>query len=177
VTQLKAALLTADDLPTGYTEKKNAADTNDYGHLCDKAKVSRIEPARKVSVLFSKGGFGPFIVEGLGAFRSEARASESLAAARAEAGVCKTFTNMDRNGNPEPGSVLALSFPTLGDESAAFKVEKATQELPLSENVVMIRRGAVVVTVVTIGIAGADSKVAKLEPLARKALERIDQAR
>ncbi len=168
------ALLTINDMPTGWAEtsleQDTAADT-----ICGVSFVANdglVASARKT---FSKAAFGPFFTEVIDLY--EPRTGELVFESFADAlGNCQGYTDTDlETGNTTVYNVAPLSFPKLGDATVAVRITSAEATLlgVATFDVILIRKGEVILFVghISVGFEGPDSEAN--EALTRAAYQRM----
>jgi len=129
------ALLTLDDMPTGWTTAPELLeDQEDAGECTFNLDLPEDDSARAA---FKEGDLGPFVLSSVGRFVNADAAAGYVDEIQAFIDRCQSST--------EDGVATALSplsFPALGDESLAFRITIDDPEaVPVEGNVVVIRRG------------------------------------
>jgi hypothetical protein len=182
--QAKAALLTVQDLPTGWSVDPDAS-SDDQGDDDD----SRItEPAAcadlfdslddgKDSVAeatgnYTAGGFGPFLEHTVTSHSKDP--ADGMDAVTAALSECPKFTMTDADGTKMQMKVSALSFPNLGDRTLALRMSGNSDEIDIVMDLVYIAVGRNGITLGAGGltpIAGDD-----LEQLATAAVDKLAAA-
>jgi hypothetical protein len=185
--ELKSALLTASDLPPGYTEQRpdetpepessSQADDPECAKLFDqfeKGSQAETNKAAEAAVEFAKSQAGPFVSQHLESYRDQAVLVEMLRSIREVVSKCAEFTETDRDGKLTIRMSNA-SFPVLGDETVAIMVTASGT----TEGIDLTIRGYLVITrvanalnvIVHFGLRKVD--VAQTEQIARKAVDKL----
>jgi len=157
------ALITLKDLPAGYALQPGDDSDNSEG-FCGGALPKTY--TNYTAVAFGQSQFGPFAVEGIQSYASEAAAKESFRLAAASTG-CGSYKEHDGT----TVTIGKLKFPDVGDESLAI----ASTAGPSKIDLVFVRRGSVTFSVGVVTL-GAPPDTDLLEKLTATSLKRIDQA-
>lgn len=119
---LEQALLTTADLPGRWSESgvvDLGADEQDS--ICDQPGPDTVfDPLARAEVQFQQSDLGPFVLENLSAYRSEAEAGRVMDYLR-EATACSDWED---ERNDRSWDVSSLQFPSKGDDS--FGIELRT---------------------------------------------------
>lgn len=176
--QVRDALLTVADLPTGWTAEPDdgsAADKDPSGQYaeCPKfaAVVKKAAGLEQVDAEFTSPA-GTSLDETI--MRSDEAAARDLIAGYAE-GVasCPKLTGTT-DGVAFDMDLTALSFPKLADETFAHRVSAKVTGTSVTMDMVLVRRGPVVITIVHSAPGPIDTTVT--EDITRRALARADKA-
>lgn len=179
--QAQAALLTVQDLPTGWSTDPSAAPTEEDGddpiqpEEC--AAVFRplkdgSDPLAKAEANFSSGGLGPVLQQTVTSFEDDA--ADRLQGLTDALGACPEFSLTDSSGVVTTFVAAPLSFPNLGDRSLAVRLRGSNDTIDVTLDVVYVAVGRNAVSLVTGGLVpmpGAD-----LEAVGRRSVERLDAA-
>lgn len=180
--QIDAALLTVNDLPSGWAESPEEADDD---------SEDTIEPARCQDVMdaldddsgdaaaegeanFNKGGaFGTIMSETISSYAEEVDADvvQEIADAFAE---CPSFTSTDAEGEVTEVTVSPMSFANLGDQTLAVAMSFESSLFTVTVNVAYVVIGHNVLALINGGVGGADG--AELEKLAKLAVSKLEDA-
>jgi predicted small secreted protein len=173
--QLRAALLTINDMPTGFTlDATNKKDSNSNFQGCEQLAglEQRSDTENGIDVSFTKGGFGPFVSESLGQ-KTEQGAKDALDKFANAFSACKTVRSIGSDGKAIELKLSPLSFPKLGDDTFALRMSGDAEGITVGFDVVVIRRSGVMILILNAGIGSPDSAIT--ETVARKALEKVDK--
>lgn len=122
VSDLERALLTTADLPGNWSESgvvDLGADEQDS--ICDQPGPDTVfEPLARAEVQFQQSDLGPFVLQNLSAYRSEAEAGRVMDYLR-EATSCSEWED---ERNDRSWDVSSLRFPVKGDDT--FGIELRT---------------------------------------------------
>ncbi len=179
--QLRSALLTVADLPTGYKAIASSEDDssgtqgNDEG--CS-AKFERLggnddNAAAHVEATFQGAGLGTVLEQGLESYDDEDELRGYFDEVVSVLSDCPSFSTTDEKGIKTDFSVGALSFPKLGDDTVALAVTGKTPDFNLALNVVIVRLGR---NVMSVSQGGLTADVAALEQAARRGFEKLEAA-
>lgn len=172
---IASALLTVGDFPTGWSEAPPDEDEEDDGSDCasDFDMDEQVPPKAKAERNFQESDMGPFVFHAVASYESTGQAKEVLRLFGDFLKKCQTFESTDEDGTKTTGTMSALSFPKLGDDTYALRMTfKQEEGFSGSGDVIVIREGDAVTLLFNFGIAGsADTELT--ESLSRKAAERL----
>lgn len=178
--ELKRALLTVTDLPTGYK-----VDTSPQRDDRDDSSGENAECTQKFEALsgqntdkgsaqakakFEGPSFGTILQEDLSSFKEENGLSDRFDALAEVLSSCPRFTSTDSKGTRTAYTVGALSFPKLGDDTLALAINVKTTDFGRAINIAAVRLGKNVMFVTQGGLT-ADAAV--LEQAARKGVAKL----
>lgn len=153
------ALLTLDDMPTGWSlEKSGIEEKNEdptYTFLCKDLQSRALDSA---NAEFSAGELGPVLHHNIAVYQSDdaKKAFSDLVSTYLE---CPGWTVTNEDGTEEAYRLSLISFSELGDESFAVRV---TTEIPslgtLTFNSVFIRQGRIITSIGHLSIGPVDSE-------------------
>ncbi|QBJ94855.1 hypothetical protein ERC79_01895 [Rhodococcus sp. ABRD24] len=188
---LRAALLTAADLPPGFAPLPDPVADLGLDPAPDDGAADRpgTDPARCANVLdivarqfpsavtdaegnFAGPGFTSIDVDA--ASYPGTGAADAFAVVQATFRECRAYRGADADGTPVQYRLEPLQQPPVGDASASVRVTTTSEGFTLVSDAVLAVVGSTVVQVVTTGPDPADSVV--LNGLARTATERIRSA-
>lgn len=159
---LLAALLTLEDMPTGWTgtspEFEQRTPGGTYSSFCTELEARSIAAA---TVDFQKSAFGPLLTENIVVYPDNASASAAFDDLLEAAQNCTEM--VDDAGNVNKFS--PLSFPAIGDDTFAMR-SSGLVELDL----INIRSGNVIISIMHGGLGAVDS--AQTETFVRAAYDR-----
>lgn len=179
--QLEAALLTVQELPTGYkqgtvTPDDDSPTQSDNPECAERFKKIDEEPSQQVAkaeAAFEGSGLGTILEQTLASFEDEDFVSDRLAEFTTLFSDCPSFSITDEAGETSTVTISALSFPKLGDETVAFAAGIETADFNLTLNVAAIRVGS---SLQTISQGGLSASAADLEQAARTGTEKLQAA-
>jgi hypothetical protein len=186
--QIKKALLTLDDMPSGYSEDPDLVSDDDdsedevtKGSPQCKKLMSAIEeedekPFGEGDVGFKESDFGPFIMESVASHEGDL-IKDSMGELREAFSTCKKFESTDAEGAVTKFTVAEMSFPELGDDTVAVKMsgKESSFGFTFDFNLVAVRVDQNVILMVNFGVGRALGGK-KFEQLARLAVERVSAA-
>jgi hypothetical protein len=167
---VRSLLLSISDLPTGWTvdNSSNAAGSLSCvpGSLAHGAEAD-------ADASFERGGGLPVLEESIGFFAS---APPVFAVAVKALNACKTFTTTG-GGRSHRGTLGAMSFPSYGDQSAAYDANLTVQGLNVNEGLVLVRKGGYIALVVLGDVGSLGSlDISMLEGFVTQAVAKISAA-
>ena len=156
--QLTSELLAVTDLPAGWST--TATSSSSGGAASCKALDSgawQSLPAN-AEADFTGGTLGPELAEKLaaGSASQVAAAWQAFTAATAQ---CASFTTPDSSGGTDKFSLAGLSFPSYGDGTYAFALTVDADGVSASGDVVVVRKGDVLVQIFAVGLTGVPVSV------------------
>ena len=188
---VEEALLTLEDLPTGWTTSPDAGEADEgAAQFCAGLDMSDDEPDAEAEASFQRSEMGPFVSHVVGRFDG-GEAEKRFAELREAIDECGEFDTTDEDGNTLTGRLSAVSFPEVGEESLAVRLSGTVttvadpdfgeREFPMAGDLVFFRQGDLVAGLFHITIdasafggggGGLDSTIT--EDLARKAEEKVE---
>jgi hypothetical protein len=186
--ELKKGLLVLSDMPAGYSASTPevstpepadttsvAAGTAECGQLFNEfGKASSLVKQGVASVEFEKSRTGPFVRHSLESYRDRNALQHDMDQIREAVDKCGEFTTKDSDGEARV-KIATASFPKLGDDTAAFKLEatvsSGTRKIVIGGYLVAVRIANVVSTITTFGVPSSDA--AETEQIARKAADKL----
>jgi hypothetical protein len=162
---LRAALLQLQDLPVGY---RRAPVSSSNSSPCGPPIAQLVARAE---VDFARGPNGPFVFD---IIREVTAGTGAAVMTRFEARVagCRTFSHKNSDGSIDTYRLSRLSFPALGDQSFAFRLDGKASGLRFDSDVAVVRRGDIFILLDQGGLGAANPSL--LLELSRKALQRLD---
>lgn len=174
--KLQAALLTVDDLPTGYAVSPPDEDEDDDSddEFCEAIDPGKtVPPAIEKEVAFQKGSFGPFLSSGLMLFSGDDQAKRYMAESRKILDTCASYEQTEDDGTKSKVTITKMSFDKVGDETLAMKIS-VQGTFPMSGDMIFARRGDVILGVANLALGSADtSETVKAMSKADEKLRRI----
>jgi hypothetical protein len=167
---LEAMLLVVSDLPTGWAVDNSPDESDSNAPSClENAQVDEEEASAQAEAEFAKDGNLPVLFEAL-SYGGE-NASKWFEQGKAAFDSC-TDVSFTSDGEKVEGTIGAMSFPTVGDESAAYAMNFTVQGLRLSFPIVIARKGDILAIIGLGDLGSPDSQL--LEDLATRALSKVD---
>jgi hypothetical protein len=174
--KVKDALLTVSDLPTGWSTKPDRSsstrdDSGDYAQ-CPKyaAVIKKANATDHISVRFTSPS-GSTVEEAIQPL-TESAARELLTEFADALTACKKVTTKTDDGVPFELYLTALSFPKLADDTFALRVTATVSGITINIDMVLIRRGGVLITVVQTARGRIDTTTT--EDVSRRALAKVN---
>lgn len=134
-------LLSISDFPTGWAID-NSPDTNDSSTpACLATLKTSFAPAKRASVAFQYGTSVPKLAQSIGTYPTSAAATASFGRGSTILDGC-TEISITSEGKTITGSIGALSFPTIGDQSKAWSLVFSTNGVTLGLDVVLLQKAA-----------------------------------
>lgn len=172
--RLPDALLTLEDMPTGWTvSPPDEDDEEDDGtDLCGVESTAFADPIAEAETSFQKAELGPFLVQAVDVY-AEGQAPEVMADFLEAAQSCTEWTEIDEDGTETTWRLAPLSFPKLGDETISFRMSTITIIGPIEMDFIVWRRGDLIDVMghFAFGFEGVDSD--QTESFARLADEKL----
>jgi hypothetical protein len=171
---LKPMLLTTADLPAGWTAEPADDDDDDSDDSdapeCFQAITRQVTPAEvpDVEADFTQGDF-PVLFQRIGYLGDEA--AERFEIVTTGLSQCTDLTLPAGQGQVLTGTITPLPFPSLGDESAAYRMAFDFQGLPLTFDVSLTRIDGAV-NIMLFGDLGATAD-GQFAPIAQAAVAKI----
>ncbi len=144
--KLSSELLTIGQMPTGWNVD-NSSGGGGVGCLANILESKGIKPTAYAKVVFDDNGSTPLLDQAVATYPS-AKTGYTKIVARLSA--CKQVSGTS-GGTKATGTVGQMSFPHYGNASAAFSVSLVIQHTNVVEDLLIVRKGTVVM-----GIAEAD---------------------
>jgi hypothetical protein len=166
---LKSQLLSVAEVPVGWAVD-NSSDKSDDSDTppCFKHVKSTLHTSDRAEVRFVKGTDLPTLQQSLGYFGSSAAGTYQAGAAVINSCKDISFTN---GGHRISGSIGALSFPKLGQQSSAWQFVLSTEGVTFGIDVVLVQKGSELTELIYADIGTPDIDEATL--LARKAVAKM----
>lgn len=180
--EIEAALLTVNDLPSGWAKSPEEAD-DDSEDTIDPARCQDVinaldddwsDAAARAEANFNKGGaFGTILSQTISSHAEEvdADAVQKIADAFSE---CPSFTSTDADGEVSEVTVSPMSFANLGDQTLAVAMSFESSMFTVSVNIAYVVIGHNVLALINGGVGGADG--AELEKIAKLAVSKLEDA-
>jgi len=144
--RLSVELLSVSQMPTGWSID-NSSGGNGVGCLTTILEPKGIKQTSYASVSLDDNGNTPLVSEKLATYSNAKTAYKKIIAALSG---CKHVSGTS-GGIKATGTVGQMSFPHFGNASAAFSVSLVAQGTTISDDVLIVRKGNVIM-----GIAEAD---------------------
>lgn len=181
--QLKAALLTVEDLPTGWsTAPDDDEDDDSFAEGCkpltalDEAFDDTNDSAEQS---YSQDDLGPYLSEGASSLASADEVSTRMAALDEALGKCPSFEYKDDEGKTQKVRIADVSFPQVGDERVATRitVEFEGGRLVMTVVAVRVRNHALLLagTSVHTAFGGGQISAGDFETIVRTAVEKAEE--
>lgn len=149
--QLKAALITVADVPTGYKAMPPSLTQDDSRAFAPGSCGARFQALsskhnsdagpKAQEAKFQGPGLGTLLSESADSYKSasdiKARANQFVAVVN----DCPNFTTTNAKGEKVDFTLSALSFPKLGDQTVSFGLSGKTSTLTVQLDVVFVRVG------------------------------------
>lgn len=136
-------LLMLGDMPTGWTTAPEMVTGDDDGGatgFCGEPPIDeQFEPSAEAEAAFKKDDFGPFVNHAVATYESR-EAEQAMDAALEAAQSCQEWTETE-DGEETTFTLQPVSFPTVGDQTVAFRINAESQDFTFTGDVVFWRRG------------------------------------
>lgn len=185
--EAKAALPPASALPTGWSVDPESTLTD--GSESDAEPEGTIEPAKcqaimddlseeqdqeptgEASTTYTAGMLGPFLGVEINSFADEVP-EDSFKKVLDALSTCSEITSTE-DGTTTTFKISSLSFPNLGEESAAIRMAGESEGMAVGLDMVVIRAGHNIVTLSQASVGGAADSDA-LEKAARATVTNME---
>ena len=180
--QAEAALLTTQDLPTGFSQDDSVLDeegddTEDTTspEVCGKL-FDAIDDANGEPLVEAQRGFtgSSFTILQQVVASHEKEAAGTLDAMAGALSKCSEFTSTDADGVESAFTASSLSFPNLGDKTLAVRMTAESEGIEMTLDVVSIAVGQNSISIFTGGLVPIEGS--KLEEVARTAVTKLEKA-
>ena len=167
--QLKTALLTLSDMPTGWTTSDQTGSDSSSSSMCGATPTPTSSDETTVSVDFQKSQLGPFLTEQIVVVLSGQmktafdQIKNSLS--------CMSWTEPDSEGTPTTYQLSPLSFPKMGDDTFAFRMSGGSGMFTFEADAVYIRVGDSAITIANVAVGSVDSDLTA--SIAEKAVDKL----
>lgn len=184
--QAKAALPAVSALPTGWSvdpeNSLNDESEEDSEATIEPAKCQAImddlgddkEPTGKASRTYTAGMVGPFMGVEISSFADEIP-DDSFEKILDALSSCPEITSTE-DGVKTTFKTSSLSFPNLGEESAAIRMAATTDGMPVGLDIAFIRAGHTMVTVSQASVGAASGSADALEKVARATVTNLEKS-
>lgn len=187
---LTAKLLTAPDLPTGYsvdtatTSTTANTSTTNSTQLCKELDSfqTTYKAAERAEATFQKGTPSLLsvaeVIEGLDRYQSSSDATKAFDGFVSAAGKCKSFEQVDSDGSKTTGQFSSLSFPKLGDDTfavhyTATEAQQGGLSLSVGGDFVVVRKGDVIMVVASTAFGTGSVPPSELEQIVRSGYKKL----
>ncbi|MGA8370556.1 MAG: hypothetical protein WB765_10540 [Acidimicrobiales bacterium] len=148
---IKSKVLQISDLPTGWSvDNSTSSDTTTAGCLSNLKEAPRGVP--RVSESFQNGSSVPELGETLETRPGSSKRWNALNRALSQ---CKTIS-LQQEGKTVKGSVGAMSFPKVGDQSSAYAVTLPIEGINVGFDIILFRVGSYVAAITYADIGSPD---------------------
>lgn len=184
--QVKEALLTVDDMPSGWTVSPDDDEDDDSDSETDATspeckKLAAVMDEDDTSESFGEGEiefqeseFGPFLSESVSSEEGD-EVEKSMNSFREAFETCDSFTQTDDEGVKTEFKISDMSFPDLGDDTIALKMSAEAMGIPVDIPLVVVRVDQNVILLASVGL-GEGMSSADLEKVARTAVTKVKAA-
>jgi hypothetical protein len=171
---VRAALLTLQDMPTGWTTDPTPSTDSGTDTLCN------IPSAKQQRLVFAdldlqKSELGPFFSQTIGIYETGA-AKKLMDDAVKILETCREWETTNSDGTKFTLKLAPMSFGKVGEQTFAFRMTGTSGGFPIQADVVYSREGDVlmVVTYLTVGLNAPDTTLT--ETLAKTGHDKIMKA-
>ena len=166
-TSVQPYLLAVTDLPTGWTVDNSQVTPPSS---CYSNPLTKVPSVAYATDKFTQGGTTPELVEELGYYTS---ATNDFATIKGTLDACKTFTETV-GGTTASGVLGAMSFPSYGNQSAAYVATITAEGTTLNQGFVIAQKGNYLV-IVALGDIGTFDQ-GSLQQFTAQALSKVPGA-
>lgn len=185
--EAQAALPAVSVLPTGWSvDPENSL--NDESEDDSKATIEPAEcqaimddlgdeqddkPTAKASRTYTAGMLGPFMGVEISSFADEVP-DDSFKKVLDALSSCPEISSTE-DGETTTFKISSLSFPNLGEESAALRMAATADGTPVGLDMVVVRAGHNIVTLSHASVGGATDSGSALEKVARATVTNLEK--
>ncbi|WP_277455148.1 hypothetical protein [Janibacter sp. DB-40] len=186
--EAKAALPPVSALPTGWsvdpenTLNDDSESDSESEETIEPAKCQTImddlseeqdqDPTGEASQTYTAGMLGPFLGVEINSFSDDVP-EDSFTKFLDALSTCSKFTSTE-DGTATTFKVSSLSFPNLGEESAAIRMSGESEGMAVGLDMVAIRAGHNIVTLSQASVGGATGSGKALEKVARATVTNME---
>ena len=163
-TSLQPYLLAVTDLPTGWAVDNSPTSP---APSCYSNPLTKVPSVAYTDAKFTQGGSTPVLIEQLGYYTA---ATNDFATIKGRLDACKSFTETE-GGTTASGVLGAMSFPSYGNQSAAYVATITVEGTTLNQGFVVAQKGNYLV-IVALGDIGTFDQVS-LQQFTAQALGKI----
>lgn len=135
----EAALLTLDDMPSGWTRAQDTETSNEASAICDQEPMEDFTPVDEASADFTGGDLGPMLFHSVAVYEDD-QAEQALDTFLDTMDSCDEWTEEGENGTTtfkaEP-----LSFSSYGDQTVAVRIQADSEAVGVTMDMVVWRHG------------------------------------
>jgi hypothetical protein len=168
--ELRAALLTVDDMPSGWAVSPPDKSTSEDSPWCPEAGGAQSDLSKGgfgfskgESITFVQGTIAPVILEIVTVDRSNANQRYDTAVNEARKCEGKTWTGKDSDGTVSTYVLTPESFDKYGDETHAWRLTIKSNVANASVDLVFIRKGDAIIVMGGVGLVSIISS-AQMDP-------------
>jgi hypothetical protein len=149
---VEAALLTLNDMPTGWTQDPEQDTDDDDATFCDVEPLDEVQAVDDASANFSAGDFGPLLSHSVGVFEDQDAEAAMDSFMDALEG-CTEWTDETEDG-PVTFRPTPLAFPSFGDDTVAVRIGAESELFDMTLDMVVWRRANVVSLITVVEVFG-----------------------
>jgi len=168
--ELTSQLLGANDLPTGWSIDNSPANNDATTPPCITDGKTAFHATVKTERDFVEGNDFPRFSEQIGYFGSPDTAKTRFEAGKAVLDNCKALS-FTSGGVQFTGSIGALSFPTIADRTAAWRLTLSASGLDIALDVVVVQKSAELMMLIYGNVGSVD--VGPLTTFVNKAVAKL----
>ncbi|MCH8562031.1 hypothetical protein LTI14_02170 [Nesterenkonia sp. YGD6] len=152
---VEAALLTLDDMPTGWTKDpdESSDDTDDDAALCELELLEDFGAVDTASADFSAGDFGPLLSHTVAVFDDD-DAERGLEAFTEAFNTCDEWTEETEDG-PLTFRPTPVSFPSFGDGTLAVRIDVESEMVDMTMDMITWRQANTLSLIAVMEVFGA----------------------
>ena len=190
--QLNSAVLTLDDMPTGYSKSDNYTNDGNGDNasasyqgasactaLTDVLGQQSTAVDASAGAGYSSGPFGPFVVENLAAYPADHDLSADFTALKSALNSCPSISVSSSKGSVNASAKLSpLKFGSYGDETLAVQMNGQVKDLSIDFGLkaVFVRVGPNTITLLSIALGPTPLANLVLQSIAKTATDKLETA-
>lgn len=135
----EAALLTLNDMPSGWTQAQDAETSNEASAICDQEPMEDFDPLDEASADFTGGDLGPILFHSVAVYEDD-QAEQAIDTFLNTMDSCDEWTEEGENGTTT-FEAKPLSFSSYGDQTAAVRIQADSEAVGVTMDMVVWRHG------------------------------------
>lgn len=134
----EAALLTLNDMPSGWTQAQDTETSNEASAICDQEPMEDFDPVDEASADFTGGDLGPMLFHSVAVYEDD-QAEQAIDTFLNTMDSCDEWTEEGENGTTT-FEAKPLSFSSYGDQTVAVRIQADSEAVGVTMDMVVWRR-------------------------------------
>lgn len=135
----EAALLTLNDMPSGWTQAQDTETSNEASAICDQEPMEDFDPVDEASADFTGGDLGPMLFHSVEVY-DDGQAEQAMDAFLDNMDSCDQWSEEIENGTTT-FQAQPLSFSSYGDQTVAVRIQADSEMVGVTVDMVVWRHG------------------------------------